>query len=53
MLKSGGSDYPMAQLRAAGVDLRDPGPIQAVVDELDRRVTQLEAEIARLGTPSA
>lgn len=53
MLRSGGSDYPMAQLLAAGVDLGDPGPIQAVVDQLDRRVTQLEEEIARLEAAKA
>ena len=48
LLKSGGSDYPMAQLARAGVDLGEPGPVQAVVDELDRRVTLLEGEMARL-----
>ena len=49
LLKSGGSDYPIVQLQRAGVDLRQPGPVKAVVEQLDRRVTQLEAEIARLG----
>jgi oligoendopeptidase F len=48
MLKSGGNDYPIVQLQRAGVDLRQPGPVKAVVEQLDRRVTQLEAEIARL-----
>ncbi|RPH55266.1 MAG: oligoendopeptidase F, partial [Acidobacteria bacterium] len=48
LLKSGGSDYPIVQLQQAGVDLRQPGPVQAVVEQLDRRVTQLEAEIARM-----
>ncbi|HEY7449148.1 MAG TPA: M3 family metallopeptidase, partial [Vicinamibacterales bacterium] len=48
LLKSGGSDYPIVQLQQAGVDLRQPGPVQAVVEQLDRRVTQLEAEIVRI-----
>jgi oligoendopeptidase F len=53
LLKSGGSDYPMAQLARAGIDLSQPGPVQAVVDELDLRVTQLEGEIAKLTTSRA
>ncbi len=48
LLKSGGSDYPMEQLRAAGVDLSNPEVIQAVVDQLDTLVGQLEEEINRL-----
>jgi oligoendopeptidase F len=48
LLKSGGNDYPIVQLQRAGVDLRQPGPVKAVVEQLDRRVTQLEAEIARI-----
>ena len=48
LLKSGGNDYPMAQLQKAGVDLRQPDPVRAVVEQLDRRVSQLEAEIAKL-----
>ena len=48
LLKSGGSDYPMTLLQKAGVDLRQPEPVRAVVEELDQRVSQLEAEIARL-----
>jgi oligoendopeptidase F len=49
LLKSGGSNYPIVQLQQAGVDLTEPGPVRAVVEQLDRRVTQLETEIARLG----
>jgi oligoendopeptidase F len=49
LLKSGGSDYPIVQLQQAGVDLRQPGPVRAVVEQLDRRVTQLETEIERKG----
>jgi oligoendopeptidase F len=48
LLRSGGSDYPIDQLLAAGVDLRKPEPVQAVVAELDRLVGQLEAELAAL-----
>jgi oligoendopeptidase F len=44
-LKSGGSDHPMTLLKRAGVDLSRPEPIRAVVDQLDRLVTQLEAAI--------
>src|SRR5699024_5834247 len=42
MLKAGSSDYPMDVLKAAGVDLETPAPIQAGVDEFDRVVTELE-----------
>jgi len=42
LLKSGGNDYPMSQLKKAGVDLTKPDAVQAVVDELDELVTQLE-----------
>ena len=48
LLRAGGSDYPMNLLKQAGVDLSTPGPAEAVVEELDRRVTQLEREIERL-----
>ena len=42
LLKSGGSDHPMALLQRAGVDLSRPEPVRAVVDQLDALVTQLE-----------
>ena len=48
LLRSGGSDYPMNLLKRAGVDLNTPAPAEAVVRQLDKRVTQLEEEIARL-----
>jgi oligoendopeptidase F len=48
LLKSGGSDYPMEQLKAAGVDLTDAGPFQAVVDYMDELVTRLGQELDRL-----
>jgi oligoendopeptidase F len=42
LLSSGGSDHPMKQLSAAGVDLSQPETVAAVADQLDRLVTQLE-----------
>ena len=53
LLRSGGSDYPMVQLQRAGVDLREPAPVRAVVEQLDRRVSQLEEEIGRLKPAAA
>lgn len=47
LLRAGGSDYPMNLLKRAGVDLSTPAPAEAVVKQLDRRVTQLEREIER------
>jgi oligoendopeptidase F len=48
LLRAGGSDYPMNLLKRAGVDLGTPSPAEAVVAQLDKRVSQLEAEIAKL-----
>ena len=48
LLKSGGSDHPMEQLKRAGVDLSRPETVQAVVRQLDALVTQLEEAIAAL-----
>jgi oligoendopeptidase F len=48
LLRAGGSDYPMNLLKRAGVDLSTPAPAEAVVRQLDKRVTQLEQEIERL-----
>jgi oligoendopeptidase F len=48
LLRAGGSDYPMNLLKRAGVDLSTPAPAEAVVKQLDRRVSQLEAEIDKL-----
>jgi oligoendopeptidase F len=49
LLRSGSSDHPMRQLAEAGVDLRQPDAVQAVVDELDRLVGRLDEELTRLG----
>jgi oligoendopeptidase F len=45
LLRSGGNDYPMEQLRKAGVDLSRPETVGAVVSQLDDLVTKLEAEL--------
>jgi len=48
LLKSGGNNYPMEQLKKAGVDLTDPSNFQAVVDQLDGMVSRLEDELDKL-----
>jgi len=48
LLRSGGNDHPMAQLKKAGVDLTQRATVQAVVDQLDELVTRLEQEAAKL-----
>jgi len=48
LLRSGGNDHPMEQLRKAGVDLSQPDTVRAVVDQLDDLVTRLEQELAKL-----
>ena len=48
LLKSGGNDYPMEQLKKAGVDLSQPETIQAIVDQLSDLVSRLEGELAKL-----
>jgi oligoendopeptidase F len=46
LLKSGGSDHPMTLLKRAGVDLSQPETVQAVVEQLDVLVTQLEHAVS-------
>ena len=48
LLKSGGNDHPMTQLKKAGVDLTQRATVQAVVDQLDALVSQMEAEAAKI-----
>jgi oligoendopeptidase F len=48
MLKSGGNDYPMEQLKKAGVDLSKPETIKAVITQLDTMVSLLEKELAKV-----
>ena len=49
LLASGGSDYPMDQLRLAGVDLSRADTVRAVVQRFEILVTRLENELASLG----
>lgn len=50
LLRSGGNDYPMEQLKKAGVDLTQPETIKAVVNQLDELVTIYEQELKKLKT---
>ncbi|MBI4886563.1 MAG: oligoendopeptidase F [Acidobacteria bacterium] len=45
LLRAGGSDYPMALLARAGIDLSQPDTVRAVSAELDGLVARLEAEL--------
>ena len=47
LLRSGGNDYPMEQLKKAGVDLSKPDTVQAIVNQLDDLVTRLEGELSK------
>jgi oligoendopeptidase F len=46
LLRSGGNDYPMEQLKKAGVDLSKPDTVGAMVKQMDELVTRLETELA-------
>ena len=48
LLRSGGSDHPMALLKKAGIDLSQPDTVLAIVRQLDDLVTRLEREIGNL-----
>ena len=48
LLKSGGNNYPMEQLKLAGVDLTKPETMNAVIDEFGKLVDKLEVELNRL-----
>jgi oligoendopeptidase F len=45
LLEAGGSDYPVALLQRAGVDLTRPDAVRAVSQELDSLVSKLEGEL--------
>ncbi|MDO8544636.1 MAG: oligoendopeptidase F [Opitutaceae bacterium] len=49
LLQSGGNDLPMKQLQKAGVDLTQRQTVQAVVEQMDELVSQMEAEAAKIG----
>ena len=48
LLRSGGDDLPMAQLKRAGVDLTKPETVRAVVKQMDELVTRMENEAAAI-----
>ena len=48
LLRSGGNDHPMEQLKKAGVDLTQRATIQAVIDQMDSLVTKMEVEAAKI-----
>lgn len=49
LLKSGGSDYPVEQLKKAGVDMTKPEAVQAVIDNMNDLVNRYEKELKKLG----
>jgi oligoendopeptidase F len=48
LLKSGGNDHPMEQLKKAGVDLTQPVPVQALIEQMDQLVGRMEKEAAAI-----
>ncbi len=42
MLAAGGSDYPLALLQRAGLDLTSPEPVHVALAEFDRTVAEME-----------
>jgi len=46
VLESGGSEYAYTLLRDAGVDLATPAPYEALMDEMNRIMDEIEAIIA-------
>ena len=41
-LRSGGSQFPLETLKAAGVDMTTPAPIESTLRLFERRLTELE-----------
>jgi oligoendopeptidase F len=48
LLRAGGNDHPITQLRRAGIDLETAEPVEALVAEMASLVERLEAEVAGL-----
>lgn len=48
LLRSGGNDHPVAQLQKAGVDLTQKATVQAVVDQMNELVSQMETEAGKI-----
>ncbi len=44
-LKSGGSQFPLEQLRTAGVDIESPAPLQTALDRFARLVDELAVHL--------
>ena len=44
-LTTGGSDYPLEELKIAGVDLTDPGTVASAMKVFDDAVTELDGLI--------
>src|SRR4030095_14632364 len=42
-LRSGGSKFPLETLKAAGVDMTTPAPIESTLSLFERRLDELEA----------
>jgi oligoendopeptidase F len=53
LLRSGGNDHPMTQLKKAGVDLSESDTIRAIIEQLDTLVSRLEGELEKLNRQSA
>ena len=49
LLSSGGSDFPMNQLKKAGVDLAEKSTIEEVSKQLDSLLDKLEEELEKIG----
>jgi oligoendopeptidase F len=41
-LRSGGSKFPLETLKAAGVDMATPAPIESVLRLFERRIAELQ-----------
>ncbi len=48
LLRSGGNDHPISQLKKAGVDFTTTEPTEALVAEMDSLVDRLEEELGKL-----
>jgi oligoendopeptidase F len=51
MLRAGGSDYPIALLRDAGVDMTSSAPFDAAIAEMNATMDEMERILARRGEP--
>jgi oligoendopeptidase F len=49
LLRSGGNDHPVSQLRKAGVDFATTEPMEALVARAGRLVAELERELVAIG----